>query len=1024
MTWRKTPQIFLLVLWPALFPLVFLWLLLPASGLLAQERIGREALLARPQAAASLGKETLINLPENALWSTIANFRPGDGEIADLNPPRFSWSYTPNPLDYEEIDRLPYLFLLQISPDPNFSSKTVEVLTRSNLYNTLPPFPSPGTYYWRVGYIVDTEMDRGVANGMPRCLVSTKDPVKIAQFKPLKWSRVRSLMVPAGARRWDRSMLADENYLREKGRHPHILFNEETRRPLFKYLEAVEKKYLTVYKNRIPTRTNEMIEFDAGKGWHYAKRYAYETISAAWWKTWWNAAAGAWWADGSPASTTALVADGIRAIRISNVSFVWQLTKDQGPISVFIAGKGEARVKLGEALQNAKPQDALVRLAEYYLAIKADQRDSSGSINGDMIRVLGFGYDWLFSLMTSEQQKQVRKAIEANCNFVTKGGIWWWNPKNRSIFYGKGDPTWEYAGGAYVPSFLHSKMGASHQTSNFERAIVAALAAYPQSGSPGDDYPQKGAARELFDLGVHYMIGKVYPFGNEEGMNQGRGYSAISISDLQRSVLGTAMLYQLSFPEAQFNQNPYFHSISDWWSRIAPVGFTEGHSQWGDSGWGMFSFWQQNHFGRNLAFFVGGADRLQGGRTLRHWREAIEVYPYTRSYIDPVEMLPTPFYATTEQSGFRIPSEEGSTTSLSRVFPSGGWAMGCSHPTNTKDCYKNGVGFVMQARPYGAWSHSANGDLSFDIWAYNTTITDGGAEGIIQVHGHHPMERYALLVNGLGPYSWRYMDQPYYCRFFAYAVSRDGAQVEYTYAAADGTNAYPLRPFAAEIPVYRGAPLSFLQKVRRHLLFMRKKYFVVFDDAGGSKAATFTSLYHVLENTLHLDPASASFRYTSNIQKLTSKKPETVTVPDVTVHVKYVNDPATLAITDLTGAQVQSNPITGEDYYESVKQYDAHLRAHALWVSNKVPQTNWHFMYVIYPVKPGTSAPTITRVDDFTVKVSKDGEEDIISFNNNASATLVVDLPQILPPDVRGSKEFLNPSSTGPSSPQNLRIRP
>ena len=54
-------------------------------------------------------------------------------------------------------------------------------------------------------------------------------------------------------------------------------------------------------------------------------------------------------------------------------------------------------------------------------------------------------------------------------------------------------------------------------------------------------------------------------------------------------------------------------------------------------------------------------------------------------------------------------------------------------------------------------------------------------------------------------------------------------------------------------------------------------------------------------------------------------------------------------------------------------------------------------MTVIYPVKPGTHAPEITRLDDYTVEVLADGERDVVSFDANTrhQATLKVDLTAV-----------------------------
>ena len=57
-------------------------------------------------------------------------------------------------------------------------------------------------------------------------------------------------------------------------------------------------------------------------------------------------------------------------------------------------------------------------------------------------------------------------------------------------------------------------------------------------------------------------------------------------------------------------------------------------------------------------------------------------------------------------------------------------------------------------------------------------------------------------------------------------------------------------------------------------------------------------------------------------------------------------------------------------------------------------------MTVIYPRIPGEPAPTITRIDDFTVAVTNGlgTEGDVISFgrtNSSPASTFVVDLPAV-----------------------------
>jgi hypothetical protein len=54
-------------------------------------------------------------------------------------------------------------------------------------------------------------------------------------------------------------------------------------------------------------------------------------------------------------------------------------------------------------------------------------------------------------------------------------------------------------------------------------------------------------------------------------------------------------------------------------------------------------------------------------------------------------------------------------------------------------------------------------------------------------------------------------------------------------------------------------------------------------------------------------------------------------------------------------------------------------------------------MTVIYPVKPGTAAPTITRLDDYTAEIVDGSDRDVISFDPETKqhATLIVNLAEI-----------------------------
>ncbi|MBM4050389.1 MAG: DUF4962 domain-containing protein, partial [Planctomycetes bacterium] len=130
-------------------------------------------------------------------YSRYVNWRPADGEIVALNPPRMSWPYWPGwPNDWSDAR---HTFTLQISAKPDGSDPVANVTCPFNFYNTLPELKGARKWFWRVGYDVGTPQE--------------------------KWSALRSFTLADGAAVWDRSALASPR-LAERG-HPRILFNKD-----------------------------------------------------------------------------------------------------------------------------------------------------------------------------------------------------------------------------------------------------------------------------------------------------------------------------------------------------------------------------------------------------------------------------------------------------------------------------------------------------------------------------------------------------------------------------------------------------------------------------------------------------------------------------------------------------------------------------------------------------------------------------------------------------------------------------
>jgi len=153
-------------------------------------------------AGVTVGTESKVPPDPRQQHARWVRFRPADGEVVALNPPRFSWPYTAE-LPWRESRRpADQKFTLQIAASRDFSTPAVEVRsTPCNFYNFLPALEGSGRWYWRVGY-----------EG------SGAQPA---------WSDVRSFTIAEDAVRWDRSGLADA--LDNLHGHPRILFNPANR---------------------------------------------------------------------------------------------------------------------------------------------------------------------------------------------------------------------------------------------------------------------------------------------------------------------------------------------------------------------------------------------------------------------------------------------------------------------------------------------------------------------------------------------------------------------------------------------------------------------------------------------------------------------------------------------------------------------------------------------------------------------------------------------------------------------------
>lgn len=547
-------------------------------------------------------------------------------------------------------------------------------------------------------------------------------------------------------------------------------------------------------------------------------------------------------------------------------------------------------------------------------------------------------FDWLYQDLSDRQRQVMIDSLAWRVDHIMNSFAWRRLKPDRS-----GRPRVDAAATAPVSGSSLGGMPSSHQYEGSMDTAVCGLVLYEHSE----------VGRQWYELMVNYLIGVTSGHGFDGCWNEGPGYGTSKCKWL----VNASVYFDTAVPGADFGRNPVYSRIGEYFRRVIPVGMD--HNAWGN----QRNASRGNHLAmfRKLAYLTGDGQflfnyRQYGGREFSDFRPWIE-------YVLPA------YYDAPE------PSPEKDPVAL---FDIDGWAMAATGPPSDRRTYEEGLGFIFQCRPRGGFSHSFNSDASFQLHAYGRMLNHGGgSSGNGDAFAYHTMSHNTILVDGLGQaQTSKGQDFPEYGRIVGFARGKD-----YVYVAGDATLCYPRKPGDYRrwsLPlddVYRRQALEHLQRFVRHILFVRGKYFVVFDDLAASRPAKYTWLYHILpEGGLSFDPARFAVDYQ---------------VGEVKVRLQHIAQPQQLVLDNRRGLDGFVNPMTGEDY-RRYRQDDI-LCQHNLWVTNERQAENWTFLSVVYPVPQGGNVPPIERLDDGTVRVG----DDVICFDPEsaaaAQATLVVD---------------------------------
>ncbi len=578
--------------------------------------------------------------------------------------------------------------------------------------------------------------------------------------------------------------------------------------------------------------------------------------------------------------------------------------------------------------------------------------------NTSITEYLACIYDWFYDQLTPAQRKVFEKSLEWRLK------SWMYDYHWGGALYTNGSKNPKVG----IPSIAVSSLG--HSWEGSMDTFPATIAIYEKSE----------LARRFFHWVSNYLIGVGEIAAENGGYNLGAGYGQSHMKWL---------VYQLMYlkgalPSLHLEENPRYKEYANFFIGLVPVGMS------------ISPFGRTAMHGAGMVYRKEVFDLLayltEDGNILYNW-ENVKIEPELRWRQWIHAAAPVQFNGELKP----VPSDK-----TRYVFPATGFVMVHEYNPSEKKAFKDGIGIMFCSCPERG--HEYNDANTFQMYAYGQYLNYGGHSGDENPYGCQTIAHNTIMVDGIGQtITEQSRKQGYLAVLMAYENGKD-----FTYWMGDATSAYPRheeivtrnaagnQSWASRTQINytnklfgpKGAPQ--LERFRRHMLFMRNKYLIIYDDlkTDPDRPSRFSWRYRVLQNGHpHYDAAKGLLTYK---------------LGNVKVFLKQIAYPDSLQFLDLKGLDQYKNPITGMDYLKNKwvahdmknPEYRKCVCSDNYWFTTKNLESNDHFMVVIYPVKPGTEDPVITRLDDNTVKVEKDGETDIVSFDPSTKfpATLKVDL--------------------------------
>lgn len=898
-------------------------------------------------AGISIGNESAVTVPTSAHYSSLLNVRPGNGEVVSNNPPIFSWFYMTNHVAGGE-------------QNPGGAYPNVFTQTNSFRFRLFTNSALTGTP------LIDVTTAINYYNALAPLLTNVT-----RQFW-WKWDYITnggvyftsatytfSFPAQAGAvTNWDRSMLADSGYHATNSVHPVLFYRGGQETGIEAWItsatNANEYKTLT---NRATFSTNA-VYFKGGTNWPV------------------NATDNPNYATVNPADAFTRVND------IGAVLNRWRFSADN---------------RWTNAQMTAWLTSNLNAVATWHNHISnnwawTDYGQPAGS--PQLIRLIAAGYDWMYDVLGSDTGTQ-GGITRTNLEWALKTAVRFWSHNN---FY-LASPTvtgqlvltnnynYYLTNAQVVPWSSWQKLPNSHIT--IDTWIVMAVAPVLQQDATDGAF--------FFDWTMNYALARTSPYAGFAAYHVGP-YGYVDTHVYERSLYSSLMVLDVAYPQAQLYRTDFARRFPEWFTRMLPYGMRKYHGAFGD---GSPQGWTSASLGdARRGFDLAAVSR--SGLARQAW-DLNREFSNTLSDINSAQwdLLPLRYHYRT------LPLPETNTTSA--LYPEDGYVVASQKSPSEFDCFTNGVGMAAHARPRGnTGGHVIASDLSLDLWAYGSFLTDGGGAGLDD-YGYVAAGSPGLFVNGFGQGDGaaglgqhtiygQSPSMPVEARICNFTNSG----TNFVYFCMDGTGMFTnaLHPLS-----------NIVTKVKRHVLFVRSKYWVIYDEFGTSSNSQFAFRWHIPWVTRHevssaaLDNETAfsGDRYGSNSLSLTTNGFTYVggryddanssgpAIPRVNVHVWHGNDTNQLTTFVATGTGslgsggtsvigTSATNSTLNPFRDRTWATAALDRAAGMWVYNRVASTNFQKLTTVVPQQPGVAAPTFLRLDDNTVAVTYDGVTETNTF--------------------------------------------